>query len=195
MSVLKAHKTSILPGNLLSVLRRSALLSDVCSNKIPDDTIRLTQFSFFFLLYMPNMKGGSIAILMEQRILLHINCVVCTYKNESPSPLLCIDIYCSIWDLTPIFIKHFNSYLLWCIDPLKCVHLIPISLRPEVTPLSDESSENQITLCYRFQLLAFDIRTLGYAALFHTIWYFLVFECFGFICLKANWFHRITCKI
>lgn len=64
-SVLKAHKTSILPGNLLSVLRRSALLSDVCSNKIPDDTIRLTQFSFFFLLYMPNMKGGSIAILME----------------------------------------------------------------------------------------------------------------------------------
>lgn len=47
-SVLKAHKTSILPGNLLSVLRRSALLSDVCSNKIPDDTIRLTQFSFLF---------------------------------------------------------------------------------------------------------------------------------------------------
>lgn len=99
---------------------------------------------------------------------------MCTYKNESPSPLLCIDIYCSIWDLTPIFMKHFNSYLLCCIDPLKCVHLIPISLRPEVTPLSDESSENQITLCYRFQLLAFDIRTLGYAALFHTIWYFLV---------------------
>lgn len=63
-SVLKAHKTSILPGNLLSVLRRSALLSDVCSNKIPDDTIRLTIF-IFFLLYMPNMKGGSIAILME----------------------------------------------------------------------------------------------------------------------------------
>lgn len=135
-------------------------------------------FLFFFSYICQIWRVGPLQFkwkLKEQRILLHINCVVCTYKNESPSPLLCIDIYCSIGDLTPIFIKHFNSYLLWCIDPLKCVHLIPISLRPEVTPLSDESSENQITLCYRFQLLAFDIRTLGYAALFHTIWYFLVF--------------------
>lgn len=119
---------------------------------------------------------------------------MCTYKNESPFPLLCINIYCSIWGLTPIFMKHFNSYLHCCIDLVKCGYMMPISLRPEVTPLSDESSENPITLCYRFQLLSFDISMLGYAALFHTMSHFLILECLVFISLKPNWYHRITCK-
>lgn len=62
--VLKVYKILIFFGNLLFVLCRLVLLFDVCSNKILDDIICFIIFIFFFL-YMLNMKGGFIVILME----------------------------------------------------------------------------------------------------------------------------------